>query len=163
LDTKATNTCLLPLTNPTIVPQTHDQASGRQNGKGGAEDIVGAVLGASASPGTATEREVSASLAEPHAEAADAVRRTPAKHADETGSKLAGALRWLWAAVTPTAAYFVGHAHRGLAGLTALLGEALLCFTEDVFFWWYRVRDGALSRATLRTYIDEQSPGRATG
>jgi transposase len=28
----------------------------------------------------------------------------------------------------------------------------------DVFTWWYRVRDGALQRSTLRTYIDSQRP-----
>ncbi len=38
------------------------------------------------------------------------------------------------------------------------LGEALGAFTEDVFHWWHRVRDGTLSRATLRTYIDGQRP-----
>jgi transposase len=35
-------------------------------------------------------------------------------------------------------------------------GNQLLCFTEDVFHWWHRVRDGTLSRASLRTYIDSQ-------
>ncbi len=38
------------------------------------------------------------------------------------------------------------------------VGEALGAFAEDVFHWWYRVRDGTLSRATLRTYIDRQRP-----
>src|SRR5262249_25120139 len=38
------------------------------------------------------------------------------------------------------------------------LGEELLTFTEDVFHWWYRVRDGTLSRASMRTYIAEQRP-----
>ena len=37
-------------------------------------------------------------------------------------------------------------------------GEALGAFTEDVFHWWHRVRDGTLSRTTLRTYIDGQRP-----
>jgi len=37
-------------------------------------------------------------------------------------------------------------------------GEELLAFADDVFHWWYRVRDGTLSRASLRTYIDEQRP-----
>src|SRR5262249_11558714 len=125
------------------------------------------------------------------------------KHVDETGWKQSGRLCWLWTAVT---ASFIIHARRGLAGLTALLGQAvtgllitdrwgaynrlgvyrrqlcwahrkrefqglggrgapgkalgeeLLCFTEDVFHWWYRVRDGTLSRASLRTYIAEQRP-----
>jgi transposase len=38
------------------------------------------------------------------------------------------------------------------------LGEELLTFTADVFHWWYRVRDGTLSQASLRTYIEEQRP-----
>jgi transposase len=38
------------------------------------------------------------------------------------------------------------------------LGGQLLSFTEDVFHWWHRVRDGTLSRATLRTSIDSQRP-----
>ncbi len=37
-------------------------------------------------------------------------------------------------------------------------GEELLTFADDVFHWWYRVRDGTLSRASLRTYIAEQRP-----
>lgn len=38
------------------------------------------------------------------------------------------------------------------------IGEALLTFTEDVFHWWQRIRDGTLKRSTLRTYIDQQRP-----
>jgi transposase len=38
------------------------------------------------------------------------------------------------------------------------LGEELLCFAEDVFHWWYRVRDGTLARGSLRTMIDGQRP-----
>jgi transposase len=38
------------------------------------------------------------------------------------------------------------------------IGEELLCLAEDVFHWWYRVRDGTMRRATLRTYIDGQRP-----
>ena len=38
------------------------------------------------------------------------------------------------------------------------LGEQLLCFAEDVFHWWYRVRDGTLQRCSLRSYIDSQRP-----
>jgi transposase len=38
------------------------------------------------------------------------------------------------------------------------LGMQLLCFAEDVFTWWYRVRDGTLRRTSLRTYIDSQRP-----
>jgi transposase len=38
------------------------------------------------------------------------------------------------------------------------IGEQLLCLAEDVFHWWYRVRDGTMRRTTLRTYIDSQRP-----
>jgi transposase len=38
------------------------------------------------------------------------------------------------------------------------IGNELLAFAADIFHWWYRVRDGTLSRTTLRTYIDEQRP-----
>jgi transposase len=44
---------------------------------------------------------------------------------DETGWKQAGKKRWLWTAVTSTAALFVIHLRRGAAGLKALLGEAI--------------------------------------
>jgi transposase len=180
----------------------------RHDSKRGVEEVVETVFGVPVGLGTvaAVEREVSAALAAAHAEATAAIRRAPVKYADETGWKQAGQPRWLWAAVTRTAACFVVHARRGLDGLHALLGEAVagivisdrwaaygrldvyrrqlcwahlkrdfqglvdrggpgaavgeerLCFTEDVFHWWYRVRDGTLSRASLRTYIDGQRP-----
>jgi transposase len=38
------------------------------------------------------------------------------------------------------------------------LGEHLLCFAEDVFHWWHRVRDGTLRRSSLRTEIASQRP-----
>lgn len=38
------------------------------------------------------------------------------------------------------------------------IGGDLLCFAEDVFHWWYRVRDGTLKRSTFRQYIDQQRP-----
>jgi transposase len=43
-------------------------------------------------------------------------------------------------------------------GRAKVLGEQLLCFAEDVFHWWYRVRDGTLNRSSLRTLIDSQRP-----
>jgi transposase len=33
------------------------------------------------------------------------------------------------------------------------IGEELLCCAEDLFTWWYRVRDGTLSRSTFRQYM----------
>jgi transposase len=180
----------------------------RHDSKRGVEEVVETVFGVPLALGTvaAVEQEVSAALAAAHAEAAAAVRQAPAKNTDETGWKEAGRLCWLWAAVTSGVAYFVIHARRGAAGLTALLGEVitgivtsdrwsayhrldvyrrqlcwahlvrdfqalverggsskaigqeLLCLAEDVFTWWYRVRDGTLQRASLRAYIDSQRP-----
>src|SRR5215470_9847842 len=43
-------------------------------------------------------------------------------------------------------------------GPSKALGEELLGLAEDVFHWWYRVRDGTLQRSTLRNYIDSQRP-----
>jgi transposase len=38
------------------------------------------------------------------------------------------------------------------------IGEELLCFAEDVFTFWYRVRDGTLQRSSMRHYVDQQRP-----
>ena len=176
----------------------------RHDSKRGVDEVMETVFGVPRSLGTvaAVEQEVSAALAAAHSEAAEAVRQAPAKNTDETGWKEAGRRCWLWTAVTAQVAFFVIHARRGAAGLTALLGEvitgiiisdrwsayqrldvyrrqlcwahlirdfqalvdrggpsqifgnALLCLAEDVFTWWYRVRDGTLRRSSLRTYID---------
>jgi|SRR6267378_4114451 len=56
------------------------------------------------------------------------------------------------------------HLRRDFQGLIDLGGKAkkigleLDLFAEDVFHCWYRVRDGTLSRGSLRTYIDGQRP-----
>src|SRR5262249_34047401 len=39
------------------------------------------------------------------------------------------------------------------ANAGSAIGEELLCCAQDLFTWWYRVRDGTLSRATLRNYM----------
>jgi transposase len=99
----------------------------RHDSKRGVEEVVETVFGVPVALGTvaAVEQEVSAALAPAYAEAAAAVRRAPAKNADETSWKLAGRLCWLWAGVTAGVAFFRIHARRGAAGLTALLGEAI--------------------------------------
>lgn len=38
-------------------------------------------------------------------------------------------------------------------GTTGRRGHALLAETDHLFTWWYRVRDGTLSRASFRTYM----------
>lgn len=45
-----------------------------------------------------------------------------------------------------------------LGGKAKSYGEELLCLTEDVFYWWQRVRDGTMSRATLQSYIAQSRP-----
>ena len=37
-------------------------------------------------------------------------------------------------------------------------GNHLLCFAEDIFTYWYRVRDGTLKRATMLQYVNKQRP-----
>ncbi len=53
------------------------------------------------------------------------MQQAPVKHVDETGWKQAGKPVWLWAAATATLACFVIYPSRGLAGLTALLGNVI--------------------------------------
>jgi len=38
------------------------------------------------------------------------------------------------------------------------IGMELLIFSDDVFHWWYRVRDGTLKRSSMRTCIAGQRP-----
>jgi transposase len=91
------------------------------------EEAVATVLGAPIALGTVSnlEQEVSAALAEAHAEAQEAVQAAPAKNVDETGWKQAGAKRWLWGAATARVACFVIAATRGALGLAALLGAKI--------------------------------------
>jgi transposase len=93
----------------------------------GLEEISEVVFGVPLSLGsvTALQEHLSAALAPAHREIAEQVRTAAAKNVDETGWKQAGQKRWLWAAVTATAALFVVHLRRGAAGLKALLGEAI--------------------------------------
>ena len=93
----------------------------------GLEEVSEVVFGVPLSLGsvTALQEQLGAALAPAHQEIAEAVRPAPAKNVDETGWKQAGQKRWLWAAVTSTAALFVIHLKRGAAGLKALLGETI--------------------------------------
>jgi transposase len=45
-----------------------------------------------------------------------------------------------------------------LGGKAKRFGDELLLFTEDVFHWWSRIRDGTMTRSTMRNYIDSQRP-----
>jgi transposase len=51
---------------------------------------------------------------------------------------------------------FQAMADRGTAG--GALGEELLCCAEELFTWWYRVRDDTLTRATFRRHVAELRP-----
>jgi transposase len=44
------------------------------------------------------------------------------------------------------------------ANAGSAIGEELLCCAEDLFTWWYRVRDGTLSHSTLQRYVAELRP-----
>src|SRR5436305_414120 len=94
----------------------------------GLEDIAEVVFGVPLSLGsvTALQQQMGAALEPAHRQIADEVRRAPAKNVDETSWKQAGGKRWLWVAVTATAALFVIHLKRGALGLRALLGETVV-------------------------------------
>jgi len=93
----------------------------------GLEDVAEVLFGVPLSLGsvTALQEQMSAALQPAHQEIAAEVRPAPVKNVDETGWKQAGDKRWLWAAVTATAALFVIHLKRGALGLKALLGETV--------------------------------------
>lgn len=38
------------------------------------------------------------------------------------------------------------------------IGGELLCFADDIFNFWYRVRDGTMKRSTFRQYVNQQRP-----
>jgi transposase len=91
----------------------------------GCEEIAETVFGVPVALGSLAnlEQEMSQALAEPHAEAVEAVRQAAVKNVDETGWKVGGRLAWLWVAATVQVAAFLIHTRRGLAGLRDLLGE----------------------------------------
>jgi transposase len=91
----------------------------------GLEDVAEVVFGVPFSLGSITtlQEQMSQALQPAHRQIAEEVRPAPVKNVDETGWKQAGKKRWLWAAVTASAALFVIHLRRGALGLKALLGE----------------------------------------
>jgi transposase len=58
-----------------------------------------------------------------------------------------------WAHVIRDFQAMVDRANAGSA-----IGEELLCCAEDLFTWWYRVRDGTLSRSTFQRYVADLRP-----
>lgn len=93
----------------------------------GVEEVVETTFEVPVSLGQVSnlETQMSAALAPAHAEAVEAVRQAPVKHADETSWKQAGKLCWLWLAATQSVAAFVVHARRGWQGLHTLLGDVV--------------------------------------
>jgi transposase len=91
------------------------------------EEFVETVFKAPIALGTVSnlEQEMSAALADAHAEAQQAVQEAAAKNVDETGWKKAGDRRWLWGAATALVACFVIAPTRGAAGLAVLLGTKI--------------------------------------
>jgi transposase len=51
---------------------------------------------------------------------------------------------------------FQAMADRANAGSS--MGGELLCCAQDLFTWWYRVRDGTMSRSTFQRYIADLRP-----
>ena len=95
--------------------------------KRGIEEFVETVCGVPIALGTISnlEQEMSAALADAHAEAQEAVQAADSKHVDETGWKQAGQKRWLWGAATKLVACFIIAPTRGAAGLASLLGKKI--------------------------------------
>jgi len=138
----------------------------------GLEDVCETVFGVPLSLGsvTALQGQLSEALRPAHEEIAHEVRQAPVKNVEETGWKQAGDKRWLWAAVTATAAFFLVQARRGAQALRALLGEAvvgLVCSDR-----WGASQQVPLSRrqvcwAHLRrdfqAMIDRGGPGKPVG
>jgi transposase len=71
------------------------------------------------------QEELSQALEPPHQEIAQVVQEAAVKHVDETGWKEAGQKRWLWAAVSASAVYFLVQVGRGAKALRGLLGAAI--------------------------------------
>ena len=95
--------------------------------KRGIEEFVETVFKVPIALGTVSnrEQEMSAALADAHAQAQQAVQQAQTKNVDETGWKQAGARRWLWGAATAQVVCFVIAASRGTVGLAALLGQKI--------------------------------------
>src|SRR5262249_50107003 len=74
-----------------------------------------------------------------------------------------GSVQGLPLAAAAAAPGLLGSSGSGLPGgggpsEGSAIGEELLCCAEELFTWWHRVRDGTLSRATLRRYVAELRP-----
>ncbi len=68
--------------------------------------------------------QVSEAVAEPYAELEDRLKSAAVLNVDETGWRLNGGKRWIWAFVASTFTFYVVAANRGVAVLESLLGAA---------------------------------------
>ena len=89
-----------------------------------AQEVLAALFHLEMSLGsiTALERQVSAAVAEPVAQAHVFVQAQPVANADETSWKEGTARQWLWVAVTALVSVFLVRATRGSQGAKDLLG-----------------------------------------
>jgi len=93
----------------------------------GLEDVAESLFDVPVSLGSINtlQEQVSQALEAPHEEIARVVQQAEVKHVDETGWKQAGQKRWLWTAVTATAAYFLVQVGRGAKALHNVLGRVI--------------------------------------
>jgi transposase len=93
----------------------------------GLEEVTETLFGVPVSLGSinALQEQMSQALAQPHQEIAAVVQQAEVKHVDETGWKQAGKRRWLWTAVSASAAYFLVQVGRGAKALGTLLGGVI--------------------------------------
>ncbi len=89
-----------------------------------AQELLGALFHLDLSVGSsaALERQVSAAVAEPVAQAHAFVQAQPVANVDETGWTEGTQRRWLWVAVTTLVSMFLVRATRGSQGAKDLLG-----------------------------------------
>jgi len=102
-------------------------------------ELVGELFGCRLATGTidALVRQAGEALAAPHARLADHVRSQPAVNIDETGWRLRGGKRTLWAALTERAALFRIAPDRHEREAKALLGESFAGVACSDRWWAY--------------------------
>ena len=99
-------------------------------------------------------------------QAADQVKETSQKHADETSWRVAGARAWLWGAVTRIVTFFAIHSQRSAQAARATLGAGLGALVSDRFsgYWWWPLGRRQVCWAHLvRDFVAIQERGGASG
>jgi transposase len=103
------------------------------------EDLFGLTMSEGAVVGC--QKQASAALEAPVAEAMEHIVEQPVKHADETGWREgpSRARAWLWTVVTPLVVVFLIQARRNSNAAKALLGRAVGVLITDrhgAYNWW---------------------------